>query len=61
MRFCSSSGQNIEQYIRHLAAGCSYQHKVQNSKEYFEKMDKIFKIKKKKWQKFKMVDIVQDY
>ena len=55
MRFCS--GQNIGQYIRHIAAGCSYQCTVQNSKEYFEKMDKIFKIKKKK---NKIADIVQD-
>ena len=23
-RFCSSSGQNIGQYIRHIVAGCSY-------------------------------------
>ena len=62
MRFCSSSGQNIGQYIRHCIAGCSYQHTVQNSKEYSEKMDKIFKIKKKTWWwKFKMADIVQDY
>ena len=50
-RFCSSSGQNIGQYIGHITAGCSYQHTsfpiVQNSKGYFEKMDKICKIKKK--------------
>ena len=37
------------QYIGHVAAGCSYQHTVQNSEEYFEKkMDKVFKINKKK-------------
>ena len=64
MRFWSSR-QNIGQYNEHITAGCSYQHTsfptvlrvhiVQNSKEYFEKMDKIFKIKK--W-KFKMADIV---
>ena len=52
-RFCSSSRQNIGQYIRHIVAGCSYQHTsfpiVQNSKGYFEKKkwDKICKIKKK--------------
>ena len=47
MRFCSSSGQNIGQYIGHLAAGCSYQHTVQNPKEYFEKWIKYLKLKKK--------------
>ena len=60
-RFCSSSGQNIGQYIRHIVAGCSYQHTsfpiVQNSKGYFEKKDKICKIKKKN----KMADTVQYY
>ena len=43
-RFCSSSWQNTGQYIGHLTASCSYQHTVQNSKKYFEKTDKIFKI-----------------
>ena len=55
MRFCSSR-QNIGQYIRHLTAGCSYQHTVQNSKEYFEKWIKYLKLKINK-----MADIVQDY
>ena len=58
MRFCSSSGQNIGQYIRHPTASCSYQHTVQNSKEYFEKKwIKYAKLKKKS----KMADVVQDY
>ena len=58
MRFCSSSGQNIGQYIGHIAAGCSYQHNscptvlrvhiVQNSKEYFEKWMRYLKLKKNK-------------
>ena len=39
-------GQNIGQFIRHLTAGCTYQHTVQNS-GIFWKMAKIFKIKKK--------------
>ena len=66
MRFCSSGGQNIGQYIRHITAGCSYQHTsfptvlrvhiVQHSKEYFEKWIKYLKLKKNK-----MADIVQDY
>ena len=47
--------RNIGQYIGHLAAGCSYQHTVQNSKEYFEKWIKYLKLKKNK-----MADIVQD-
>ena len=37
MRFCSSSGQNIAQYIGHLTAGCSYQQTLQNSQEYLKK------------------------
>ena len=58
MRFCSS-GQNIGQYIGHIAAGCSHQntslakfptvlrvHIGQNSKEYFEKWIKYFQFKK---------------
>ena len=48
MRFCSSSGQNTGQYIRHLTAGCFYQHTVQNSKEYFKKWIKYLKLKKNK-------------
>ena len=48
-RLCiSSSRQNIGQYSGHLTAGCSYQHTLQNSKEYFEKWIKIFKNKKNK-------------
>ena len=43
MRFCSSSGQNIGQYIGHLTAGCLYQHTVQNSNEYFENWIKYLK------------------
>ena len=49
MRFCINSGQNIGQYIGHFAAGCSYQHTVQNS-GIFQKMDQIFKIKKTRGQ-----------
>ena len=65
-RFCSSSRQNIGQYIKHITAGCSYQHTsfpiVQNSKGYFEKWIKYVKLKKKtRKQKFKMADTVQDY
>ena len=46
-RFCSSSRQNMGHYFGHLAADCSYQHTVQNSKEYLKKKwIKCLKLKK---------------